>query len=307
MLAVLAPGQGAQKPGMLTPWLRIDGVRDRLRRWSAAAGLDLEYYGTSASAAEIIDTAVAQPLLTAAALLAADLLGDLTGSALVAGHSVGELSAASLAGVLGRSEAVQLARIRGLAMADAAGRGETGMSVVVGGIREQVLDRIAAAGAAVANVNGARQVVAAGTKAQLARLAADPQLDAHVVALTVAGAFHTEHMRPATAVVQAAITELTFHDPDRLVLSNTDGTVMARGAEVAQRLVTQITGTVRWDLCMQTMRDIGATTVVELLPGGTLTGLIKRELPSVELLPIRTPDDLGSVTRQLQRSSQIAT
>jgi [acyl-carrier-protein] S-malonyltransferase len=306
MLAVLVPGQGAQKAGMLTPWLALDGARERLSCWSSAAGLDLEYVGTSSSA-DITDTAVAQPLLTAAALLSAELLATLAGTPglaparVIAGHSVGELGAASLAGVLARADAVRLARVRGLAMAAAAERTPTGMAAVVGGNRPEVLERIAAAGATVANVNGARQVVAAGTAAQLARLAADARLGAQVVPLAVAGAFHTGHMAPAGPAVQNAIAAMTLHDPDRVLLSNADGGVLASGAELGRRLVTQICGPVRWDLCMDTMRAIGVTAVIELFPGGTLTGLLKRELLGVELLALRTPRDLGAAVQLLHR------
>jgi len=244
------------------------------------------------------DTAVAQPLLTAAALLSADLLAELAGrpalagATVVAGHSVGELSAASLAGVLDRADAVRLARVRGQAMAGAAGRSATSMSALVGGTRDVVLARIAASGAGLANVNGSRQVVAAGTLAQLARLADDPELDAQVVPLAVAGAFHTGHMGAAAPAVREAIAATSLRDPDRTWLSNTDGAAVTSGSEIGRRLVTQICGPVRWDLCMQSLAECGVRAVIELFPGGTLTGLLKRELPGVELRPLKAPSDL---------------
>jgi len=292
MLALLAPGQGAQKPGMLSAWLKINGARELLGDFSSECGLDLERYATVGTADQLRDTAVTQPLLTAAALLSADLLGDLDGVDVVAGHSVGELAAASIAGVFNRMDAVRLARIRGIAMADAARHVKTGMSAVVGGPLDTILERIQESGATAANINGARQVVAAGTLEQLATLADDPKLGAQVIALPVAGAFHTQYMKPAASCLKSALGGVEVRDPNRALLSNTDGAVVTGAAEAVRRLVWQVSRPVRWDLCVQTMRTLRVTAIIELCPGGTLTGLVKRELPGVQLLPLRTPDDL---------------
>src|SRR5215469_5421885 len=105
MLVIAAPGQGAQTPGFLTPWLDLPGVADRLAEWSELAGCDLIRYGTTAGADEITDTAVAQPLLVAAGLaIAGAAFGGPGGAAraaqATAGHSVGELTAGAIAGVI---------------------------------------------------------------------------------------------------------------------------------------------------------------------------------------------------------------
>ncbi|MFC7308587.1 ACP S-malonyltransferase [Streptomyces monticola] len=294
MLVLVAPGQGAQTPGFLTPWLDLPGAADRLAAWSDAIGLDLAHYGTQADADAIRDTAVAQPLLVAAGLLSATALGEVTPGA-VAGHSVGEITAAAFAGVLDDTAALQLVRKRGLAMAEAAAITETGMSALLGGEPATVLPHLEKLGLTPANVNGAGQIVAAGTMEQLAALADDkPEGTRRVVLLKVAGAFHTEHMAPAVTTLEAAATELSPADPKVAYVSNRDGKAVATGAEIISRLVGQVANPVRWDLCMETFKELGATALIEVCPGGTLTGLAKRALPGVKTLALKTPDDLDA-------------
>ncbi|WP_339129162.1 ACP S-malonyltransferase [Streptomyces sp. f51] len=294
MLVLVAPGQGAQTPGFLTPWLDLPGAAERLAAWSDAIGLDLAHYGTQADADAIRDTAVAQPLLVAAGLLSAAALGDVTPGA-VAGHSVGEITAAAFAGVLDDTAALTLVRRRGLAMAEAAAVTQTGMSALLGGDPDTTVAHLEKLGLTPANVNGAGQIVAAGTLEQLAALEADkPEGVRRVVALKVAGAFHTHHMAPAVDALAKAAEELTPADPRVTYVSNRDGQAVASGAEVVSRLVGQVANPVRWDLCMETFRELGATALIEVCPGGTLTGLAKRALPGVPTLALKTPDDLDA-------------
>ncbi|MFG2312849.1 ACP S-malonyltransferase [Streptomyces sp. NPDC048566] len=294
MLVLVAPGQGAQTPGFLTPWLELPGAADRVAAWSDAIGLDLAHYGTAADADAIRDTAVAQPLLVAAGLLSAAALGDVRPGA-VAGHSVGEITAAAFAGVLDDTAALTLVRRRGLAMADAAAITKTGMSALLGGDPATTVPHLEKLGLTPANVNGAGQIVAAGTLEQLAALEADkPEGVRRVVALKVAGAFHTEHMAPAVAALAEAAAGLTPADPSVPYVSNRDGRTVATGAEVVERLVGQVANPVRWDLCMETFGSLGASALVEVCPGGTLTGLAKRALPGVPTLALKTPDDLDA-------------
>ena len=294
MLVLVAPGQGAQTPGFLTPWLDLPGAADRVAAWSDAIGLDLAHYGTQADADAIRDTAVAQPLLVAAGILSATALGDITPGA-VAGHSVGEITAAYFAGVLDDSAALTLVRKRGLAMADAAAITETGMSALLGGDPEISVAHLEKLGLTPANVNGAGQIVAAGTLEQLAALAEDkPEGVRKVVPLKVAGAFHTHHMAPAVDALAKAAADLTPGDPKLPYVSNKDGRTVATGAEILERLVGQVANPVRWDLCMETFKELGVTALVEVCPGGTLTGLAKRALPGVKTLALKTPDDLDA-------------
>ncbi|MEU7032800.1 ACP S-malonyltransferase [Streptomyces sp. NPDC046237] len=294
MLVLVAPGQGAQTPGFLTPWLELPGAADRLAAWSEAIGLDLVHYGTNADADEIRDTAVAQPLLVAAGLLSAAALGDVSPGA-VAGHSVGEITAAAFAGVLDDTAALRLVRTRGLAMAEAAAVTETGMSALLGGEPDVTVQHLEKLGLTPANVNGAGQIVAAGTLEQLAALEADkPEGVRRVVALKVAGAFHTHHMAPAVTKLEAAAKELTIAAPRVRYVSNKDGQVVTEGADVIARLVGQVANPVRWDLCMDTFKALGATALIEVCPGGTLTGLAKRALPGVATVALKTPDDLDA-------------
>ncbi|MEU6347988.1 ACP S-malonyltransferase [Streptomyces sp. NPDC047072] len=303
MLVLVTPGQGAQTPGFLTPWLELPGAADRVAAWSDAIGLDLAHYGTQADADAIRDTAVAQPLLVAAGLLSASALGAVTPGA-VAGHSVGEITAAAFAGVLDDSAALTLVRKRGLAMADAAAITETGMSALLGGDPEVSVAHLEKLGLTPANVNGAGQIVAAGTLEKLAVLNDDkPEGVRKVVPLKVAGAFHTHHMAPAVDALAKAAADLAPVDPTLTYVSNKDGRAVATGAEVLERLVGQVANPVRWDLCMETFVGLGATALIEVCPGGTLTGLAKRAMKGVETLALKTPDDLDAARELIARHS----
>ncbi|MET9729592.1 ACP S-malonyltransferase [Streptomyces sp. NPDC006458] len=294
MFVLVAPGQGAQTPGFLTPWLELPGAADRLAAWSEAIDLDLAHYGTQADADAIRDTAVAQPLLVAAGILSASALGAVAPGA-VAGHSVGEITAAAFAGVLDDTAALTLVRKRGLAMAEAAAITETGMSALLGGDPEVSVAHLEKLGLTPANVNGAGQIVAAGTLEQLAALAEDkPEGVRKIVPLKVAGAFHTHHMSSAVDALAKAAEELAPADPKVVYVSNKDGRTVDSGAEVLSRLVGQVANPVRWDLCMETFKELGVTALIEVCPGGTLTGLAKRALPGVATLALKTPDDLDA-------------
>ncbi|MFI1563736.1 ACP S-malonyltransferase [Streptomyces sp. NPDC020490] len=297
MLVLVAPGQGAQTPGFLTPWLELPGAADRVAAWSDAIGLDLAHYGTQADAEAIRDTAVAQPLLVAAGILSAAALGDISDVApgAVAGHSVGEITAAAFAGVLDDTAALTLVRRRGLAMAEAAAVTATGMSALLGGDPEVSVAHLQKLGLTPANVNGAGQIVAAGTLEQLAALNEDkPEGVRKIVPLKVAGAFHTHHMAPAVDSLAEAAKELSPADPKVAYVSNRDGRTVKSGSEVLERLVGQVANPVRWDLCMETFKELGVTALLEVCPGGTLTGLAKRALPGVKTLALKTPDDLDA-------------
>jgi [acyl-carrier-protein] S-malonyltransferase len=300
MLVIAAPGQGAQTPGFLAPWLELPGFADRLGAWSELAGCDLIRCGTTADADEIRDTAVAQPLLMAAAIAAA-VDQVVTGahpvsrqSVGVAGHSVGELAAGALADVITPEDAMRLVRVRAQGMAAAAAAEQTGMTAVLGGDTEAIHAAIEAHGLTPANVNGAGQIVAAGTMAQLEAFAADPPAGARLRPLSVAGAFHTHHMAPAVAALAAEAASLQAQDPVRPLLSNRDGAVVKSGPDWLDRIINQVSAPVRWDLCMQTMESLGVTALIELPPAGTLTGLAKRGLRGVRLVALKTPEDLDA-------------
>ncbi len=300
MLAVLAPGQGSQKPGFLTPWLTLPGAESRLRWWSALAGVDLIRLGTEADAEEIKDTAKTQPLLVGAALLAAERL-PMHDVALVAGHSVGELAAATLAGVLVPEAAVALAGVRGREMAAACALESSGMVAVLGGDEQAVITAIADAGLHPANRNGAGQIVAAGSLDAIDKFVAEPPAGTRVRRLEVAGAFHTPYMGPAEQALAALVGGISPGDPHRILLSNLDGTAVTTGSELLHRLVRQVAAPVRWDLCMATLADLGVTAIIELPPAGVLTGLAKRALKGVELVSVNTPDDLTKAADLIAR------
>ncbi|WP_207307661.1 ACP S-malonyltransferase [Arthrobacter sp. S39] len=297
MLAIVCPGQGSQTPGFLAPWLELPSVAGQLASLSEIAGIDLTAHGTTSDEETIKDTAVAQPLIVAAGLVAAKSLFDVELSSLpviLAGHSVGEITASALAGVLTEQEAMAFVRERANSMAAAAAVTPTGMSAVVGGDPAEVLAAIEASGATPANVNGAGQTVAAGTFDQLKALAENPPAKARVIPLKVAGAFHTSHMAPAVSALEVLKPTLKPQNPQVPLLSNFDGKEVTGGTAGVESLIAQVSRPVRWDLCMDTMVQRGVTGVIELAPAGTLAGLAKRGMPGVKTVAVKTPDDLSA-------------
>jgi [acyl-carrier-protein] S-malonyltransferase len=299
VIAFLAPGQGSQTEGMLSPWLELPGAADQIALWSKASGLDLARLGTTASTEEITDTAIAQPLIVAATLLAHQELtkrGLVGGEELiVAGHSVGEIAAYAIAGVLAADDAVALAATRGSEMAKACAAEPTGMSAVLGGDEAEVLVRLEQLDLIPANRNAAGQIVAAGRLTALEKLAEDPPAKARVRTLGVAGAFHTEFMVPALDAYAAAAAGIATAEPTATLLSNRDGKPVASAAEAMTALVAQLTQPVRWDLCTATLREHDITAIVEFPPAGTLSGIAKRELRGVPARAVKSPADLDEL------------
>ena len=291
MLALIAPGQGSQTPGMLNSWIVDSTTRNLLTAWSKEIELDLVHLGTNADADEIKDTAHAQPLIVATSLLAAHALA-LENVTVTSGHSVGELAAAAISGAISASDALMLVRTRGVEMARAAALIPTGMSAVLGGDRNEVVAAIAALGLVAANENGAGQIVAAGELTALAALGENPPLGARVRALSVAGAFHTPYMLSAVAPLSDLAATVTTYQPLIPFISNKDGVVIRNGTEIVARIVNQITNPVRWDLCMRSLKTMGVTGVIELPPAGTLVGLLKRAVPEIESFALKSGLDL---------------
>jgi [acyl-carrier-protein] S-malonyltransferase len=306
VLVIVAPGQGAQTPGFLRPWLELPGFEDRLRWLSACAGLDLIHFGTEADADTIRDTAIAQPLLVGAGLVSLLSLFPHPTDAykmvgVGAGHSVGEITAAAAAGVISAEQAMVFVRERGKAMADAAAVTETGMTAVLGGDPEAVLAGIEKHDLTAANNNGSGQIVAAGALTDLATFHDDPPEGARLRPLPVAGAFHTHYMQPAVKVLGEYARAVSTHDARTRLLSNADGAVIQSGRDYLKRLVIQVSNPVRWDLCMRTMSELGVTALIEVPPAGTLAGMAKRALPGIEIVALKTPDDMEAARDLVER------
>jgi [acyl-carrier-protein] S-malonyltransferase len=282
---------------MLAEWLELPGAADRLAAWSQISGLDLARLGTSATAEEITDTAVTQPLVVATTLLAYDELArrGLPEQTVVAGHSVGEIAAYAIAGVITPDDAVRLAAVRGAEMAKACAVEPTGMSAVLGGDEAEVLARLEALELVPANRNAAGQIVAAGSISALEKLAEDPPAKARVRQLATAGAFHTHYMASALDGYAAAAEQVSAADPTTTLLSNFDGQPVTSAADAMEKLVAQLTRPVRWDLCTETMRKLNTSAIVEFPPAGALTGIAKRELRGVATHAVKTPADLDGV------------
>ncbi|UQX12806.1 ACP S-malonyltransferase [Candidatus Mycobacterium methanotrophicum] len=308
MIALLAPGQGSQTPGMLSPWLELPGAAERLSSWSTASGLDLARLGTTASTEEITNTAIAQPLIVAATLLAHEeltrrglLAGEEAGKeahkdAIVAGHSVGEIAAYAIAGVFSADDAVALAATRGAEMAKACADEPTGMSAVLGGDEADVLAHLEQLDLVPANRNAAGQIVAAGRLSGLDKLAEDPPTKARVRALGVAGAFHTQFMASALDGYASAVQNVATAEPTAVLLSNRDGQPVCSANDAIEKLVAQLVHPVRWDLCSKTLRQRNVRAIVEFPPSGALSGIAKRELRGVPTRAVKTPADLDGLT-----------
>lgn len=295
MLVVACPGQGAQKSGFLSSWLERETFAKTLDELQAASGIDLRLHGTESDDATITDTKLAQPLLVAAAIASyAEIFDGQPAPQVVAGHSVGEIGAAQIAGILSAEDAMRLVAARGQAMAEAAAAEPSGMAAVVGGVPEDVLAAIEAAGLEPANVNGGGQTVAAGGKDAIAKLVENPPERARVIPLKVAGAFHTSYMGSATDTVAQTASGMAAADPTITVLTNSDGSAVDSGARYVELLVSQITSPVRWDLCQETLVQMGVTGILELVPGGTLTGLAKRAMKGVETFAVKSADDVDA-------------
>ena len=305
MIVAVFPGQGSQTPGFLAPWLELEGARERLAAYSEAAEVDLVAAGTEWDADDIRDTKVAQPLIVAASLLSYTALTARTSAAFsgVAGHSVGEIAALAAAGVFSDADGMRLVGIRGRAMAEAAAASETGMSAVLGGDEQAVLQRLSDLDLTPANYNGGGQIVAAGAADRLAELTANPPERARVMPLKVAGAFHTRYMAPAVETLRAAASGVAVADPALPLWTNFDGTVVASGADAIDRLVAQVASPVRWDLCMTSFAELGITGLIEFSPAGTLVGLAKRALRGVPAVAVKTPDDLAAAAALLEGSA----
>ena len=300
MIVILCPGQGSQKPGFLNEWLELPQYRSQLEEFSETISLDLIKHGTLSDEETIRDTAVAQPLIVAASIASANLL-NLKNVSGVAGHSVGELSAANLAGIISNNDAMQLVNVRAKAMAKAAASSEQSMAAILGGDQDTVIAKLTELGLSGANYNGAGQIVAAGSKSGIQELVSSPPEGAKVIPLSVAGAFHTEFMAPAVDELEAFTKSLTVSDPQLSIWSNQAGQQVNSGSEFINLLVGQVANSVRWDLCMNAMVAVGVSGVIEVSPAGTLAGLAKRGMPGVEIVALKSPADLEVANSLIER------
>lgn len=299
MLVVVCPGQGSQTPGMLNSWLELPEFRASIEAQSQAASVDLIKHGTESDADTIRDTAVAQPLIVATSVAAMHTL-DLSKISGVAGHSVGEISAAVAAGVFTEQSGIRFVSARANAMAKAAKAESTSMAAVLGGEQSVVETRLAELGLEPANYNGSGQIVAAGSSSAIAELVAAGLAGSRIVPLQVAGAFHTRYMAPAVQELSDYAATISVADPKVKLWTNAGGRQVESGSEFLQLLVNQVKSPVRWDLCMKAMVDAGVTAILEVAPGGTLVGLAKRAMQGIESVALKSPDNLDAAKELIQ-------
>jgi len=298
LIALTCPGQGAQTPGFLAPWLELEFFQAEIEKYSEILQMDLVYLGTDADADQIKDTRVAQPLIVAASMASHEVLKSLVGDAKfagIAGHSVGEIAAANISGILDTEAALKFVKARGEQMAQAASLKESSMAAVVGGDPITVLDHLSNLGLFAANYNGKGQIVAAGASSKITELLANPPAGTRVVALAVAGAFHTFFMETAKVALASLSSSIKTENPKLLIWSNSDGSKVDSGDRFLELLIEQVSRPVRWDKTMDSMASDGVTAVIELLPGGTLTGIAKRAMPGVATMALKSPEDLQKV------------
>jgi [acyl-carrier-protein] S-malonyltransferase len=305
MLSILCPGQGSQKPGFMNSWLELPEYRSTLEAMSDEISLDLIKHGTLSDEETIRDTAIAQPLIVSASIATAKLL-DLSSAQGVAGHSVGEVAAAQIGGILIQEQAMKLVNLRAQAMAKVAASSEkTGMAAILGGEVATVIARLNELGLSAANYNGAGQIVAAGSAEGIAALVAQGPEGSKVIPLSVAGAFHTKYMEPAVSELSAFVSTLSVKDATKTLWSNQSGQVVSSGIGFLDLLVGQVANSVRWDLCMDAMVAAGVTSVIEVSPAGTIAGLAKRGMPGVEIVALKEPKDLDAAKDLISRTSEV--
>ena len=303
----MTPGQGSQTSGMYSSWITDSANKELIAKYSELIDLDLLHYGTSASQIEITATNIAQPLLTALAFMSFGKLEVNSNTNIIySGHSVGEFSAASLAGFYSDETAIKLVNVRGKAMADAAASNSaTGMSAVLGGDKVEVIKHIEQFDLVPANVNSNGQIVASGLLTNLEKLSENPPASTKVRKLEVAGAFHSQFMKSAESELEKEFAQVVVTDSISSFISNKDGQIVKDSYELKNRLITQITSPVRWDLCQAKMIELGVTGMLELAPAGVLTGIAKREMPGVELFAIKSPEDIPGAQAFIDKHAKI--
>jgi [acyl-carrier-protein] S-malonyltransferase len=222
------------------------------------------------------------------------------------GHSVGEFSAACLAGFYSDETAMKLVSVRGKAMAEAAASNSaTGMSAVLGGDKAEIIKHIEQFDLVPANVNSNGQIVASGLLTNLEKLSANPPASTKVRKLDVAGAFHSQFMKSAESELEDEFAQVELTKPTCSFISNKDGQTITESTQLKSRLISQITSPVRWDLCQAKMVELGVTGMLELAPAGVLTGIAKREMPGVELFAIKSPEDIDTAQAFINKHAKI--
>ncbi len=285
-LAFVFPGQGSQKVGMGADLLEVrPELFDRyFAAADAAAGVPVRQYALEGPAESLTETNVAQPALFALSLAVLEVARELgLRPDFVAGHSLGEYTAAVASGALSYEDGLRLVAERGRLMAGAQDERPGAMAAIMGmpladltALCEQVS---ATAGlVAPANLNTPTQIVVSGEIAGVeAVVEAAPGAGAEkAVRLQVGAAFHSQLMAPTQAKMAELMGEVAFRDPDVPMASNAMGRLVTTADEVREALTNQITGAVRWVECVQALVGAGVGRTLELGAGRTLTGLIRQ-------------------------------
>jgi len=298
VIAFTFPGQGAQKSGMGAPW-QDHPAWELVAQASEIAGRDVAALLLSADDEELRQTRNAQlATFTLSALMGRAVSGAGLRANVFAGHSLGEYTALTAAGALEFADAVRLVTERGEAMQVAAQENDGTMAAILG-LDDAEVEAVAEAidELWVANYNAPGQVVIAGGPDAIAAgsEAAKAAGAKRAMALSVGGAFHSPHMSPAQERLDQALSNTTLHKPTAPVWSNVDARGHTVGDELRELLGQQLTSPVRWSHSVADMVAAGVTTLVEIGPGGALTGMARRITSDTTNLKVNTPDDIANV------------
>lgn len=305
MLAIIAPGQGSQSQKMLENWLTDEKIKNYVDEISKALNFDFAYYGISAKEEEINQTQNTQPLLVLNALISFDKLNlnSLQSKRMVfAGHSVGEIVSYCLSGIISKSDALKISILRGKSMSNNLDyQNKTGMAAILGETDSSLTNLIDSFDLQIANKNSSQQIVVGGLIENINNLIDSKPNGIRIIKLSVSAAFHTNFMAKSLQLFQNSIENFDFKDPVNSIISNFDGLEITKGKEAKEKLIGQLTNSVRWDLCQKKFVEMGVTGILELCPGGVLTGISKRENPKIETFAIKNPFDISNANEFIAR------